>query len=78
MSAQPIPIEKAAELARARRHAEVRADALYVVGASLVTIGIGLMEFKFALIVAGCFCLLPPVLQLASGFLKGIRPIARR
>lgn len=62
---------------QAKRQA-LRSDVLYVAGAAVVTIGVGLMEWKWSLIVGGAFLLLPPVLELASGFIKGLRTIAKR
>jgi hypothetical protein len=75
MSSQPIqmPIPKQEELAKAKRRAALRSDLLYLAGAVLVTIGVGLIRVKFGLITAGGFCLLPPGLELASGFIRGLR-----
>jgi hypothetical protein len=50
-----------------------RSDILYIVGAALVVIGVALIRAKLASIAAGVFCLVFPVLELASGFIKGLR-----
>ena len=55
-----------------------RSDALYVAGGACVTIGVGFFDWKISVIVAGLFCLLPPMLELASGFVKGLRATSRR
>ena len=55
-----------------------RSDALYVAGAAFVSVGVGFYSWKISLVVVGMFCLLPPVLELASGFLKGMRYTPRR
>ena len=57
---------------------ERRSDALYIAGAAVVTLGVGLMEWKWALIVGGAFLLLTPMLGLASSFIKGLRVVVRR
>lgn len=74
---EDVQREKAKREIQTKRHAQ-RADALYVAGAAVVTVGVGLMEWKWALIVGGAFLLLPPLLELASGFIKGLRQSVRR
>jgi len=81
MSTQTIPIDRREELVKAKeqqkRQAQ-RADCLYLAGAVLVTAGVALCRWRFAPIAAGVFCLLPPLLELASGFVKGLRVVPRR
>lgn len=88
MSAQPIqPIRpsvtperaKQEELAKKKRRSELRTDALYIVGALLVTAGIATLRISWGLIAAGFFCMLLPLLELATGFIRGLRiPLPRR
>jgi hypothetical protein len=76
MSSNPVPINRQQREqldAKARKRASWRADALYVCGAALVTSGVGLAKIKFGLIAAGGFCLLLPVLELTSSFIRGLR-----
>lgn len=56
----------------------MRSDALYVAGAVFVTAGTGFFNWKVSLIVGGLFFLLPPLLELASGFVKGLRSSGAR
>jgi hypothetical protein len=65
--------KEAAEAAKAKRRNELRQDSLYIAGAVLVTIGVGMIRVKFALMTAGAFCLLFPLLEVASGFIRGLR-----
>jgi len=76
MSAQPIPIaaKQQEELAK-RRRAERRSDVLYVVGALMVTAGVSLFRIRWGLIAGGFFCMLLPMLELATGFIRGIRAL---
>ncbi len=77
MSAQPIPIDKL-QLEAKRRRAEIRSDALYVSGALMVSAGLGLIRVHFGLIAAGGFCLILPCLELATGFIRGLKaPLPR-
>jgi predicted Co/Zn/Cd cation transporter (cation efflux family) len=63
---------------REARRRELRSDLLYVAGALLVVCGIALRSFSIAIIFAGIFSLLMPMLELASGFIRGLRrPRAR-
>ena len=73
MSAQPIPITKQEELAKQKRRAEFRSDALYVAGAVLVTTGVCMVRISWGLIAGGMFCMLIPLLELATGFIRGLR-----
>jgi len=61
------------ELLNARKKAERRADILYVAGAVLVTIGMGMARMRYGFITAGAFCVLLPLMELVSGFIKGLR-----
>lgn len=82
---EPAPIRSIGELdrerkanevkAREKRHAR-RADALYVAGAALVTLGAGMIRFYLAPIAAGCFCLVFPAIDLLLGFSRGARAAA--
>lgn len=85
MSTQPIrPLptperSKAEEIAKKKRRAEIRTDALYVAGALLVTAGVAKIRPSWGLIAAGFFCMLLPLLELATGFIRGLRmPLSRR
>lgn len=75
MSTQPVvPITQNKEQReQARRRAEIRSDVLYATGGVLVSIGLGMIRVRYGLIAAGGFCLLAPLLELASAFLKGLR-----
>lgn len=77
MSAQPIPITKQEELAKKKRRAEFRSDALYVAGAVLVTTGVCNLRLSWGLIAGGSFCMLIPLLELATGFIRGLRMPAK-
>jgi hypothetical protein len=73
MSAQPIPITKQEELAQKKRRAEFRSDALYIAGSLLVTAGVSLVHISWGLVTGGCFCMLLPLLELATGFIRGLK-----
>jgi hypothetical protein len=73
MSSSPVPINRQTREQQARARASWRADALYVCGAALVATGLGLVKIRFGLIAAGGFCLLLPVLELTSSFIRGLR-----
>lgn len=80
MSAQPIPIaqqsraaeERAALLKKQAEHSR-RSDLLYIAGAVLVAAGLGWIRLYLAPIALGCLCLVFPVLELATGFIRGLR-----
>lgn len=79
MSTQPIHITPEVKEAQAKAKAhENQADWLYIAGGILVVVGIALHSIATALIVAGGFCLLCPMLELAAGFIRGLRPAARK
>lgn len=67
--------ERLAELQRRR---EFRTDVLYIAGSSAVSMGLAMVRPYLGIIAIGLFCLLPPVLELASGFIRGLRPGPRR
>ena len=48
-------------------------DALYVIGSLLIVTGFAFISRPAALIIAGSFLLLFPVLEIVSGFLRGLR-----
>lgn len=76
MSSSPVPINRQQREqleAKARARSSWRADALYICGAALVSAGVGLVKVQFGLIAAGGFCLLLPVLELTSSFIRGLR-----
>jgi hypothetical protein len=75
MSTQPISIDRPtpAELRARRTRASRRSDALYIGGAILVAAGLGCIRFYLAPIALGAFCLVFPVLELVTGFLRGLR-----
>jgi hypothetical protein len=77
MSSQPIPIgtrqQQEAELLKKRRRSARRSDALYIAGAVLVAAGLGCIRFYLAPIALGVFCLILPGLELATGFIRGLR-----
>jgi hypothetical protein len=76
---QPATLKPTAEqLAKAKRRAEQRSDLLYVGGGVLVTAGVAMIRLKFALMTAGAFCLVFPVLELTAGFIRGLRVPQRR
>jgi hypothetical protein len=64
-------------LAETKRH-NAHSDALYVGGALLVSLGIGMIRIRYGVIAAGVLALIPPMLELASGFLKGLRQSGAR
>lgn len=68
---------RGAQAEEQRRKAGRRSDLMYVSGAGLITAGVGLFRIRYGLIAAGVFLLLPPLLELASGFLRGLRYTAR-
>lgn len=67
------PKQKQEEIAQKKQRAERRSDVLYIIGAALVVAGIAMIRAKFALITAGAFCLIFPVLELTTGFIRGLR-----
>jgi hypothetical protein len=75
MSAKPIPfpINEKQEQVERRKKAEGRSDTLYIAGAILVAAGVGMIRFYLAPIALGFFCLLLPALELATGFVRGLR-----
>jgi hypothetical protein len=73
MSSSPVPINQQKREQQARARASWRADALYICGAALVATGLGLVKVRFGLIASGGFCLLLPVLELTSSFIRGLR-----
>lgn len=50
-----------------------KSDGLYLSGALLIVGGIALHSMGHALVAAGCFCLVFPICELASSFVKGVR-----
>lgn len=82
MSTQPLQMPAARptkeDLAKAKRRSEFRNDALYVAGALLVTAGVSLVHISWGLMAGGFFCMLLPLLELASGFIRGVRSKATR
>lgn len=48
-------------------------DWLYVTGAVFVVAGVGLRSLSAALMAAGGFCLVFPLLHLASSFIRGLK-----
>ena len=84
MSAKPISISDLdrqrgkEEILKAKRRAEFRSDALYVAGAVLVTTGVSMVRIRWGLIAAGFFCMLLPLLELATGFIRGLRNVQPR
>jgi hypothetical protein len=78
MSSQPIPIgsnrqQHETELLKKRERAARRSDTLYIAGAVLVAAGLGLIRIYLAPIALGVFCLILPGLELATGFIRGLR-----
>jgi hypothetical protein len=81
MKTQPVAIDRPVqpeELKAQRRRAALRSDALYIVGAVLVAAGLGEVRFFLAPIALGLSCLIFPVLELATGFIRGLRLLPRR
>jgi len=56
-----------------QRRAARRSDALYWAGVVLVACGLGEIRFYLAPIAIGFFCLVIPSLELAAGFIRGLR-----
>jgi UPF0716 family protein affecting phage T7 exclusion len=73
MSTQPLQMPKTQAQEAERRKAGRRSDRMYFSGAALVTAGAALFRVHYGLIAAGLFLLLPPMLELASSFLRGLR-----
>lgn len=76
MSTQPVPINhlrQSDEMKAKQKRAARRSDALYVAGAVLVAAGLGCIRLYLAPIALGAFCLLLPLLELATGFIRGLR-----
>jgi hypothetical protein len=80
MSAQPTPIaqqprsaEDRAALLKKQADQARRSDAFYIAGAVLVAAGLGWIRIYLAPIALGCFCLLFPLLELTTGFIRGLR-----
>ena len=77
MSTQPVSITRpqnpAEELKAQQRRAARRSDALYWAGVVLVACGLGFIRFYLAPITIGFFCLVFPMLELATGFIRGLR-----
>ena len=83
MSANPqsfpaSPQMKKEEAERKLARAARRSDALYFSGAILCTMGAGMYQIRIGLIVAGCFLLLIPMIELAASFIRGLRPAPTR
>lgn len=76
MSTQPVPIARPVqpeELKAQRKRAALRSDLLYWSGVVLVAAGLGWIRHYLAPIALGVFCLLFPVLELTTGFIRGLR-----
>lgn len=75
MSSQPLqmPNTRQSLEEQRRKRAGRRADLMYFSGAVLVTAGAGLFQLRIGLLTAGTFLLFPPLLELASSFLRGLR-----
>jgi predicted acyltransferase len=80
MSSQPTPITQhsrgeaeRAELLKKQAAQARRSDGLYIAGAVLFAVGLGWIRIYLAPIALGCFCLLFPLLELATGFIRGLR-----
>lgn len=78
MSSQPVPLDraprpKAIEQQKKAAAQERRSDALYIAGAVLVAAGLGCIRFYLAPIALGVFCLVLPLLELTTGFIRGLR-----
>jgi hypothetical protein len=54
---------------------EAISDRMYFMGAGAIAIGLGFFHPRpaFALIAAGAFVTLPPMLDLLSAFIRGVR-----
>lgn len=50
-----------------------RKDLLFLLGGALVVVGVAWGSRPHALIVAGALLLIVPVLELVSGFIRGLR-----
>jgi hypothetical protein len=76
MSTQPVPInrqQQVDELKAKQKRAARRYDVLYWAGVVLVACGVGEIRFYLAPIAIGFFCLVIPSLELAAGFIRGLR-----
>jgi hypothetical protein len=76
MSTSPLPVRRMPDTAEQKQHrdrAALRSDAMYFAGAWLMSAGAWLFRHWVGLVVFGLFLALPPLLELASGFLKGLR-----
>ena len=72
----PVPInrqQQTDELKAKQKRAAQRSDALYIAGAVLIAAGLGWIRLYLAPIALGVFCLVFPVLELATGFIRGLR-----
>lgn len=69
----PISAPEREKMIRAIERKDKRSDILYYAGSIFIAAGLGMIRVSYGLIAAGAFCLLPPMLELASGFLKGLR-----
>lgn len=76
MSSQPISMNRQAlsdEQKKRQAMQERRSDVLYIVGGLLVAFGLGCIRYYLAPIALGCFCLIFPSLEIAKGFIRGLR-----
>jgi len=76
MNVQPITVnrqQQTEELKAKQKRAGQRSDALYIAGAVLIAAGLGWIRICLAPITLGVFCLVFPVLELATGFIRGLR-----
>lgn len=71
MPASP-QIRKEEQEQKAKKAAR-RSDVLYFAGAALVTAGVSMIRIRYGLITLGAFCLLLPMLELATSFIRGLR-----
>jgi len=76
MSTQPTPMPKPAPTKEERqKRQEKLSDRMYFLGAAAIALGFGFFHPRpaFGLIAAGAFLALPPLLDLLSAFIRGIR-----
>jgi hypothetical protein len=73
MSTQPLQMPNKAQAEAQRKKSGRRFDMMYLSGAALVTTGATLFRFRLGFIAAGAFLLFPPMLELLSSFLRGLR-----
>lgn len=77
----PVPIappgSERERQVKAQERRERRSDALYFAGGAMLSAGLGMIRPAFGIMAGGFLLALPPLLELASWFIRGLRRGAR-